>query len=349
VRGRVTDANTGKPVHAFEVCFINGAYESFRPEMLQNNRKFGDASGEYELTGVYAGPVTVTARADGYAASYQSVTILENATVKADFALQPAEPLTGKVLDPHGNPVADAFVFLPGPSVSALHLKYEALAQTDQSGAFQLEGLPVDVAAIAAYGPPFGPATAPVPGNGEPIILTLPEAGVLEGRVFAAGQGATSVYARHQDRPDFVYYQAKVAPDATFRLTGLAPGELEVRAIFGRMNRWAMGAAIVASGQTTALDIEFEEGTAEVSGTVTVGGHAPDVSSILLEVTTATGVQGYQLPGRDDGAYRFEGVAAGAATLRVYVAPKENPVATGQREVAFDIGSGERIIRDVEF
>ena len=93
----------------------------------------------------------------------------------------------------------------------------------------------------------------------------------------------------------------------------------------------------------------FEEGTAEVSGTVTVGGRAPEVSSILVEVTTASGVQGYQLPGREDGAYRFEGIAAGSATLKVSVAPKENPVATEQREVAFDIGPGERIVKDIAF
>lgn len=349
VRGRVTDASTGNPVHAFEVCFINGAHATFRPEMLQNKRTFGDASGEYELTGIYAGPVTVTVRANGYAASYQPFTILENETVEADFVLEPAEPLIGKVLDPDGNPVRDAFVFLPGASVSTLHLKYEALAQTDRSGAFQIEGLPGGTEAIAAYAWPLGPTMAPVPGNGEPVILTLPEAGILEGRVLATPQKATSVHARHRDLPAFFYYLANVEPDNTFRLTGLAPGELEVQAIFGRMNRWTKGAAIVASGQTTALDIVFEDGTAEVSGTVTVGGHAPDVSSILLEVTTASGVQGYQLPGRDDGAFHFEGVAAGSGSLKVYVAPKENPVATEQREVTFDIAPGETIKQNIAF
>jgi|GEM_PF-847977 len=351
IRGRVTDAKSGKPIPAFEVCFINGAHDAFKPELLQNARAFQDTSGAFEITGVYAGPVTVTARADGYAASFQAVTVVEHDAVEVDLALEQAVPVIGKVVDPGGNPVRDAFVFLPGIGVSMLFVKQQALSQTDANGAFRIDFLPFGINAIAAYAPPFGPAIAPLTDYSQPVMLTLPEPGVLEGRIVAPGQdhSRAGVHARYKDRPDFVYFHTNLDETGGFRLTGLAPGEMDVQASLGTTGRSARSTAIVVSGQTTSLDLVFEDGTAAVSGRVTVGENPPDASSACLEVAAASGTQGYQAHADADGCYRFEGIAAGAATLKVYIAPKENPVAAETREIAFDIAPGDVIAQDISF
>ncbi len=350
-RGRVTAAGSGQPVSAFKVSFINGAHEVFRPDLFQNARSFQDASGAFEIKDIYSGPITVTVRADGYAAAFKAVTVVEHAMAEVDFVLEPGTAVTGNVLDPAGNPVPDAFVFLPGANTSMLYLKQQALAQTDASGAFRIDGLPAGIGAIAAYAPPFGPAMAPLTDYAVPVTLTLPEPGVLEGRVIAQGQAIEKMMllARYSDRPDFVYYQAKVEADGAFRFTGVAPGELDVQAVVGAAGRGARGAAVVAGGQTTPVDLVFEDGTAAVSGRVSVGGNAPDAASGYLEVTAVSGIQGYQAHVDAGGAYRFEGIAAGPATLKVFVAPKENPAAVESRETAFDIAPGASIEQDIVF
>jgi len=129
----------------------------------------------------------------------------------------------------------------------------------------------------------------------------------------------------------------------------VAPGELDVQAVVGATGRGARGAAVVAAGQTTSVDLVFEDGTATVSGRVSVGGNAPDAASAYLEVTAASAIQGYQAPVDAAGAYRFEGIAAGPATLKVFVAPKENPVAAETRETAFDVAPGASVEQDIAF
>ena len=152
-----------------------------------------------------------------------------------------------------------------------------------------------------------------------------------------------------RDRPDFVYFQTNLDETGGIRRTGLAHGEMDVQAILGTTGRWARSTAIVVSGQTTSLDLVFEDGTAAVSGRVTVGETPPDAPSACLEVAAASGTQGYQAHADADGCYRFEGIAAGAATLKVYIAPKENPVAAETREIAFDIAPGDVIAQDISF
>ncbi len=348
-RGRVTEAGSGQPIPAFKVSFINGAHDVFSPELLQNARTFQDASGAFEIQDIYSGPITVTVRANGYAAAFKAVTVVEHAIAEVDFVLKPGEAVTGNVLDPAGNPVPDAVVFLPGMNTSMLYLKQQALAQTDASGAFRIDGLPPGIGAIAAYAPPFGPAMVALTDYARPVTVTLPEPGVLEGKVIAPEQAVSRMMllARYSDRPDFVYYQAQVEADGAFRLTGVAPGELDVQAVVGPTGRGARGAAVVASGQTTPVDLVFEDGTATVSGRVSVGGNAPDAAGAYLEVTTASGIQGHQAPVDAGGAYRFEGIAAGTAMLKVFVAPKENPVAAESHEITFDIAPGENVERDI--
>lgn len=352
LRGRVTDANSGKPLPSFRISFINGARDAFGPELLQNARSFQDLSGAFEIAEVYAGPVTVTARADGYAAAFRAVDVVEHAAAEVDFALAPGEPLTGTVLDPEGKPVRDALVFLPGISVSLSHLSQrEALTRTDENGAFRIDGLPSGVNAVAAYAPPFGPALASVAGYSQPVAITLPEAGTIEGTIIDTGQGASKalVYAHYIDREDFGYLLSNVGADGEFRLTGLAPGEIEVRAEFTASGRSTQGSAIVASGQTTSLDLVFVEGTATVHGRIAVGGVAPDASTVLLEVATEAGIQGYRAHVQNDGAYSIEGVVAGSATLKAYIAPRENPTAAEVREITFDIAPGETVEQNFQF
>lgn len=147
VRGRITAAASGNPLHRVQVTLIGGA-QSPRPAVT-------DTRGEYEIAGVPAGSYTVMARRSGYLAmSYGQRRIGERGrpiTVAAgevssriDVSLVRGGILAGTITDESGTEY-------PGVRVEAVEFRYvrgrripvqAAAATTNDLGQFRLSGLP---------------------------------------------------------------------------------------------------------------------------------------------------------------------------------------------------------------
>lgn len=147
VRGTVTAAASGNPLHRVQITLI-GSSQSPRPAVT-NTR------GEYEIAGVPPGTYTVTARRSGYLAlSYGEHRIGERGrpitvspgeiTNRIDFKMVRGATLAGTVTDELGTEFA-------GARVEAVEFKYlrgrripvqAAAATTNDLGQFRLSGLP---------------------------------------------------------------------------------------------------------------------------------------------------------------------------------------------------------------
>ena len=130
VRGRVTDAE------GFPVCGAHCIVERSAPVMTT------DMNGEYELTGVEPGERYVTMMAEGYAPVMHKVAIVDK-NVDLDLKLAAGEQISIELVDPAGNPIADANVHLRDrPSLS--RLMYHSPLKTGPDGVMNWKSAPVE-------------------------------------------------------------------------------------------------------------------------------------------------------------------------------------------------------------
>src|SRR5262249_37763919 len=121
IRGRVTDATTGRPLRRARV---NVAPAEFRPNQpLENRATTTDADGKFEFTNLVAGRYIVSASRDGYGSwafgptrppeSGRQLEIDDKSTVeRVDIALPAGAVVAGRVIDEFGDPAIDATVSL---------------------------------------------------------------------------------------------------------------------------------------------------------------------------------------------------------------------------------------------
>jgi RNA polymerase sigma factor (sigma-70 family) len=119
VRGRVTDAVTGKPIPAFTMIPI----DVFRKDFLHAERgnavtgKDGYLSFLADRTDI---PLRLRVEAMGYRTQDgPEFRVGDDSARSQDFRLQPSPPVTGTVLDAGGRPVAKAKVLLASPTQEA--------------------------------------------------------------------------------------------------------------------------------------------------------------------------------------------------------------------------------------
>lgn len=124
VRGRVTDATTGKPIAGAKVG----------EGWTQDKFVMTDADGRYEMQG-YGSPGygELHVRIDGYCPSSVDLKISANAT--RDFALTPARAFTGRILGRDGAPAAGVYVAAVGEGLGTFDW---SSAITDAEGRYRL-------------------------------------------------------------------------------------------------------------------------------------------------------------------------------------------------------------------
>ena len=132
IGGTVSDASsTESPIEGATVTAEPGGYSTTTA-----------TDGTYTLSAVPVGTYTVTASAIGYVDASQTVEVLENQTVTANFALvpQPTGTITGKVTDAETlEPIANATVTVDGYSTT-----------TADNGTYTLANLPVGTYTVTA-------------------------------------------------------------------------------------------------------------------------------------------------------------------------------------------------------
>ncbi|MBI3185932.1 MAG: carboxypeptidase regulatory-like domain-containing protein [Myxococcales bacterium] len=142
LRGSVREASSGIALASFTVVLFSARGPLERD--FYRATSFIDASGEYRMEGISAGPYAVVAASHGYAPSAEAMVDLgESGEVIADFRLLRGGKLFGRVLQAGSKaPVPQAMVTLEGGLVEAAGaLPLLSSAQADQGGRFELSGL----------------------------------------------------------------------------------------------------------------------------------------------------------------------------------------------------------------
>ncbi|MFC1609828.1 carboxypeptidase regulatory-like domain-containing protein [Myxococcota bacterium] len=123
VRGRVTDADTGRPVTAFVVHV--GPLKSVPVK---------DPSGRFEVRGMSPGQAEIELQAQGYLPAKKTV-MVEAESADLDFALERGVRVFGVVVAKGGEPIA-------GAQVSYGWGESRRFSTTDVGGEFELYGIP---------------------------------------------------------------------------------------------------------------------------------------------------------------------------------------------------------------
>lgn len=155
IRGKVTDAGTGEPVHNVRVL----AGREPRYDMPMD---WTGPGGSYELIGVPPGVVTVTFQHEGHATAFQNVDLDTGKISTLDVKLEPGVPIGGIVKDDQGLPVSQV-------RVAADRLgEYQTLglrAVTNEQGRFEFPHVPSSAKEIEF--------TVVRPGYGKPETVVL--------------------------------------------------------------------------------------------------------------------------------------------------------------------------------
>jgi thiol-disulfide isomerase/thioredoxin/protocatechuate 3,4-dioxygenase beta subunit len=135
VTGRVTAKDDDRPLAGIAIVSGTDRFASNRvaPEATT------DADGRYRLAGVNPGPAMVHAFSEDFAPAMQTVTSTLDRAATADFELQPGKPITGRIIDPDGEPVAG--VTLAIDTVNGARM-LDRRVQTDSNGEFRYENMP---------------------------------------------------------------------------------------------------------------------------------------------------------------------------------------------------------------
>ncbi|MEM7164043.1 MAG: sigma-70 family RNA polymerase sigma factor [Planctomycetota bacterium] len=169
-----------------------------------------DDSGAFEIVAVEPGEYDIRARCSGYS-TYKGgrVTIRDEDSAQAPpIVLERGFTITGRVLDPSGQPVAGATVSASAgfPDLGAKR------AKSDEDGNFEIAGLDDKSYRVSAKSSNFSPATAKdISAGSTDLVLQLQKAASVSGTVVDAATGiAVSSFgikmtpkARNFQMPDF--------------------------------------------------------------------------------------------------------------------------------------------------
>jgi len=249
VVGRVTDASTGNPIERFLAMPVI----VFRPDFYHTrttDAKVGQ-DGQYELPLTGSADPNDRYRVRFEAEGYRSVVSDESfgpldGRATLDFALQPAPPRSGRVVDADGRPVENATVVEASPTdvPRTSNGKPESYGArpipTDAQGNFQLRATAEPVL-VRVYDDLGFAENALAPNDEEVGVMKLEPWATVRGRLVQAGRpvAGQSVYyyplvkrglteARFQDS-----YSAKTDADGYFQFDHLPPIRGTLKAYLG--------------------------------------------------------------------------------------------------------------------
>jgi protocatechuate 3,4-dioxygenase beta subunit len=197
IRGRVTSADTGKPLRRAQV-YLSGADAS------ESRRVSTNTAGRYEIKDLPAGRYTVRVMRSGYlplafgqrrpGEAGKPIELADGqAADNIDFALPRTSVITGRVIDELGEPVADAQVFALRPQFFQGRRRLVPFggpgARSDDTGQYRLLALPAgdylvmaslretwplddDPKQVFGYAPSYYPGTAS-PADAQRVKVAL--------------------------------------------------------------------------------------------------------------------------------------------------------------------------------
>ena len=353
IDGVVVDAATGTPIFHFELFESTPLSDVHHNMVTQEFRTVDDVRGRFTLAKVGPGETPVRVRAKGYAESTQRVDVPAGGVAEAVIQLQRSRALHGEVRDAQGVPIAGATVFA-GKLPQELDRATAGSVRTDEDGRFVLNELDPNEGLITCYHPRYAPAYSAVPPDHDSVEITLEPGIRVRGTVTVHGEPAPFAYVLvfYRDWADSPRSQ-RVDENGLFEIASLPRSggllDVHVQGVNGAADReLTKPFEADASVDVVTMDIDVPTGTGVVQGTVYENGEPRGGLYMILMLDEQNGgtLVLSTHASTADGAYRFDGVPAGAGAVRVYPvgAPQErDPV-----EIPVTIGKGEIVTCDMD-
>lgn len=277
--------------------------------------------GTYRIDDLGPGPWSVTATLETRVV--RETVEVATAETTLDLNLSPLREVRGKVLGPSGEPIAGAFIRFLDTSFSALS------AASGEDGNFSLpfpEGTQTIEASARSYDPTLQDELVTLTAPTDGLEIRLKRGHVLRGRILNLPDG-TDVYVSVSQGLES--READAAPDGTYLVPGLGPGEWKVQALVrmseitgeiesGKINRTGQGRISLAPGAAEAvldLDLSF--------GDLTLSGHLLDGDGLLSTQVSLLRADGEALADKglvedeENGNFRFPGLQPGRYILQI--------------------------------
>jgi uncharacterized GH25 family protein len=350
------------------------AWELRNPERIPATT---GASGRFEMKNLPAGTFDLTVRARGFApitVPALAIPADKGTTDLGTVQLAPGGSIRGLVVDPQGEPIADAEVQTAGADRDGLLFRGgrpgdvgAAGAVTAADGSFTLEDLAPGVALdVIVTHPGYGPGGAPgvaVPSEA-PIRIVLQPVSRVSGHVLGPDgkpvAGASVALNESPRRLGGAFFQAPsrhlhegvTDDEGAFVFADVAPGPFQMSASAPGHQRAELRGLEVKPGQDlSGIAIQLPAGaTVEGRVTSTEGKPLADAQVVVADAAV-NGIAGFS-PFRgetdDDGQYRIEGISPGPHTLAATAegyrrAVRDVEAAVEPRKVDFQLDRGLEI------
>jgi len=334
----VISAGSGAPITVFEVDYVDAGAAGRK--LWDAPERVSSASGAFVIDDLYAGELTLGVRAEGYQPVVREVRLSPGAVERLEIALRAEGRYEGRVLNSAGEPIEGAYIF-QGAVPQGPDWKERAAARSDANGLYVLEAAPAAGSFITAFHPDYAAATANE-ATGERI--TLPDGGVVEGSVNAAGTplAGAEVTVQPAGAPPDRAVRTVTAADGRFEFLGLTPGEatLSVRhATHGQQEHQV----VVRARERARAEVDLGATNGTLRGRIDENGDPVAEARVLAEITPPQG-QPRTLEARSGagGEYTIPNVPPGRARLEV-----EHRGMLRGAEV--DVAPGAEIVRDISF
>ncbi len=312
--GTVVDA-AGQPLPGATVIVSDRAGASFDEKT--------DVHGAFEMLGIAAGAYDVIARKGGQASPSSQIALVTDARTELRLITQDVQ-ITGTVVDPRGEPIAEARV-LALPMRAVRTASSFANDATDAKGRFHLDGLEPGTYTVSATWPDQKSRKVgeglPVTTGTKDVKLTLEPPATLVGRVTLDGQPVPYYGILITEHPEWAFMGEPIAersPDGRFTVRGVEPGmcglvilgpgtaQKIIRVTIEKGKTTDLGEIAMAHGQRIGGHVRDGSGAPVPGADVFVGRGAPRTDDAPVKQW----FQGeYQTTTDAAGAYLFDGIA----------------------------------------
>jgi protocatechuate 3,4-dioxygenase beta subunit len=298
LQGRVT-TSAGEPVGGARISAGGAA-------------ALADDDGAYLLGGVALGPMEVEAFHPHFRRQTRKLTV-ERGIQSLDFQLEAGRKVSGRVVDPGGEPVVGAEVDLSSEEKGRARVDYRTRSAAD--GAFELTPVAAGRYVLAAEGDGFaesGSSLQVAEKDIEGLEIVLEPGGAISGRILGlAPEDLPGVVVAADPRSEQAESRSvRVGPQGSYEIRHLPPGDWLVKAALPARQREVQARVVLGRGQKAERDLEFGRALT-LSGRVLYGDEplaGTDVSlrsqTLALERSAITDYQGeFRVEDLEPGVY----------------------------------------------
>ncbi|HYO12902.1 MAG TPA: carboxypeptidase regulatory-like domain-containing protein [Thermoanaerobaculia bacterium] len=317
VTGRVLGPD-GAPVPGADVRVIQTSREETVYALAAGGART-DGEGNYRLAGIEEGRRSIAASHDDFQRAVKDLDVRAGEN-RLDLQLGRGHPVTGRVVDAAGRPVADARVVLStrgfghggeGPQ--------EAASSAD--GSFRFPSVASGTYVLSASREGYAPGALPDPVQvgGAPVAdleVRLETGGTIRGRIKGLGFEALAGLNVFAVRSDGVGMEAGVRQggvdfEGAYTIEGVTPGDWMVMAMSGSGS--ARGRVTLPEGASeVSLDLEFGAGFTLSGRVLRAGQPMPGLQVVASGNDVASHAMGST---GAQGEFRLEGLEAGTYNL----------------------------------